>query len=424
MRARPSSCRIAVLCVVVLLAFTIAPLANAAGSPVEIKWMEWWVHEWGPDNFNNLIAGFEKANPDIKVTVVDTPYPQMSGKLDAAAAGGETYDLFGVEGSWLPGLDKLGYVEDLDPWLAKHKDFADNLLPTARRKINGRTLSFCLYMIPYQFAYNVDQFAAAGLRPPTNWDEFIQVEKKLRNPGANKYGMSMPLADGGFALTRYFGFRLAQEGGQFLDASGRAVFNSPQGVAALTWWKNFYQMGLVVPGSFGEDQARMLEYIASGQVASIIDGPFIWSKSKQIDPKIKLAYAPAWHAKTGGYLWSCSGVGMSAKSQNKDAAWKFLEYLYSPTVAVNMTKAISLPWATHAAMTSLNGSTDPMLRYIPQFANQDTAANIVLPALPDTGTLFDLFKTTFQNAVSGKTPVKEALDQAAAAWQSAIAKSK
>ncbi|HLJ61039.1 MAG TPA: sugar ABC transporter substrate-binding protein [bacterium] len=425
MRTRPALRTAVLLALASILTLSVSTFATAAGSPTEIKWMEWWVNEWGPDNFNRLIDNFQKANPDIKITVVDTPYPQMSGKLNAAAAAGENYDVFGTEGSWLPGLKKLGYVENLDPWLAKSKAFADTLLPTTLRKINGDTLSLCLYMIPYQFAYNVDQFAAAGLKPPANWDQFIDVEKKLHNQGANKYGMSMPLSDGGFAMTRYFGFRLAQEGGQLLDTTtGKVTFNSPAGVAAMTWWKNFYQMGLVVPGSFGEDQARMLEYVASGQVASIIDGPFIWSKSKQIDPKIKLAYAPAWRAKTGGYLWSCSGVAMSAKSPNKEAAWKFLQYLYSPATAVAMTKAISLPWATRAAMNSLNGSADPMLKYIPQFANQDAKANIVLPALPNTGTLFDLFKTTFQDAVSGKKPVKQALDEAAAAWQTSIDQSK
>ena len=425
MRTEPSRWIPALLVLASFLAFAVAPYAAAGPSTqVELKWLEWWVNEWGPPNHAKRIADFEKANPSIKVTVVDTPYPQMAGKLNAAAAGGENYDVFGTEGGWLSGLSKLGYVENLDPWLAKDKAFADTLTGTTLRRLGGKTLSFCLYLIPYHFAYNVDFFNKAQLKPPTSWNEFVGIEQRLRDKNAKRYGMSMPLSDGGFILTRYFGFRLAQEGGRLIDENGKVAFNSAQGVAALTWWKNFYNAGVVVPGSLGEDQTQMLEYVASGQVPTIIDGPFIWSKAKQIDPNIKLAYAPAWRATAGGYLWSCSGVGMSAKSPNKDAAWKFLQYLYSRDVSVNMTKTISLPWATKAALESLKGSTDPILKNIPDFANQDPAHNIVYPVLPEAGKLVDAFKIAFQDAVSGKKDPKQALDEAAAVWQTELDKAK
>jgi multiple sugar transport system substrate-binding protein len=423
MRTRSSLTPIALLALIVLLPFTVAPTAGAA-TQTEIKWLEWWVNEWGPANHAKLISDFEKANPSIKVTVVDTQYPQMAGKLNAAAAGNENYDVFGTEGSWLSGLNKLGYVENLGPWLAKDKDFAASLTSVTPLRLNGRTLALALYLIPYQFAYNVDTFSKMGLKPPTSWEQFVQAEARLRDKAAGKYGMSMPLSDGGFILTRYFGYRLAQEGGRLFDDSGNVVFNSPEGVAAVTWWKNFYSKGLVVPGSLGENQTQMLEFLASGQVSTIIDGPFIWSKAKQIDPTIKLAYAPAWRARTGGYFWGTSGVGMSAKSPNKEAAWAFIRYLYSKDVSINMTRTISLPWATNAAMNSLRGSSDPMLQHIPEFANQDPAHNLLEPVLPEAEKLVDALKISFQDAVTGKKDPKQALDEAAAVWQAELNRAK
>lgn len=423
MRTKSVLASMTLLAFAFIFAFNIPRFASA-GPQVEIKWLEWWVNEWGPANHAKLVSDFEKANPSIKVTVVDSQYPQMAGKLNAAAAGGESYDVFGTEGSWLSGINKLGYVENLDPWLAKDKAFADSLTSVTPLKLNGKTLALALYLIPYQFAYNVDAFTMAKLKPPTSWEEFVQVEQRLRDKAAGKYGMSMPLSDGGFILTRYFGFRLAQEGGRLFDDSGKVVFNSPQGIAAVKWWKDFYAKGLVVPGSLGENQTQMLEFLASGQVKTVIDGPFIWSKAKQIDPKIKLAYAPAWRARSGGYFWGTSGIGMSAKSPNKEAAWKFIEYLYSRDVSINMTKTISLPWATKAAMNSLTGSSDPMLKHIPEFANQDPGHNLLEPVLPEAGKLIDALKIAFQDAVTGKKDPKQALDEAAAAWQAELDKAK
>lgn len=403
---------------------TTAPTAAAAasGGKVEIKWLEWWVNEWGPDNHKKLIADFQTANPNITVTVVDVSYPQMSDKLTAAAAASDaTYDLFGTEGSWIPNMAKLGYVADLGPILKSDATFAKSLTPTTVWSYLGKTLGLALYLIPYHFAYNVDIFDKKGLKPPTNWDEFIKIEQSLLDKANNSYGMSMPLKDAGFTSSRYFSFRLAQEGGQRFDASGNVIFNSPQGVAALDWWKNFYGMNLVVPDAMGEDQTQMLEYVATEKVPTIIDGPFIWTKAKQMNKTIKLAYAPPWKAKTGGYAWASSGMGMSSKSKNPDQATTFLKYLYSDQVSTNMTKVVSLPWATNAGMASLKGSDDPILKYIPDFANQDSEHNVnALTIVPDATNLSAAFLLAFQNVLTGKQDSKTALDGAAAIWQKAI----
>lgn len=156
--------------------------SGAAFPQVEIKWLQWWVNEWGPKNHEKLITDFEAAHPNIKVTVIDVPWPDMSGKLKAAAAGGsESYDVFGIEGSWISSLVKLGYVEELDFWLARDSEFAESLTTTTPRKLFGKTYSLCLYLIPYQFAYNVDLFQKKGLKLPTNWEEFVEVERALHD---------------------------------------------------------------------------------------------------------------------------------------------------------------------------------------------------------------------------------------------------
>jgi multiple sugar transport system substrate-binding protein len=388
---------------------------------VELRWLQWWVNEWGPENHAQLIEGFEATHPNIKVTVVDVPWPDMAGKLQAAAAGGaETYDVFGTESTWLSGLDKQGFVENLDSWLEGDPEFAESLTTSTPLVLHGQTKGLCLYLIPYQFAYNVDVFEEKGLEPPTNWDEFVAVMEALRDEASGSYGMSMPLQDAGFIMTRYFGFRLAQEGGKWFDEEGNVVFNSPEGVAAMQWWKDFYDKGLVVPGSLGEDQSQMLEFVATEQVPAIIDGPFIWTKAKQLNPDIRLAYAPAWTAKTGGYSWACSGMGMAANTPHKEEAWEFIKYIYSDEVSQKMTETISLLWATDAGVAALEGSDDPLLSQVPAFANQDPEHNVTFPVLPEATKLVDAFGLAFQQVMAGEKDAQTALDEAAAVWQAEL----
>lgn len=390
------------------------------GEVVEIKWLEWWQTSW-VENQEQLIADFEATHPHIKVTIVDTPWNGMAEKLQAAAAGGgEAYDVLGMENEWIASLDKQGYLENLDPWLEQDPEFADRLLPATPMKLYGETKGLCLYLIPYQFAYNVDAFAEKGLEPPTNWEEFVQVLEALRDESTNSYGMSMPLQDASFIMTRYFPFRLAQEGGQWFDENGRVAFNSPEGVAALQWWVDFYQKGLVVPGSMGEDQNLMAEFLASEQTVATIDGPFIPETIRAINPEVKMAYAPPWHDKTGGYSWACSGISMAANSQHKEEAWEFINYLYSEKVSTEFAKKIAYVWATKAGLEWIGESDDPFLKWVPAMAEQDPEHNVVYPTLPEGEKLHDVFKQAFQEALRGEKDPQTALDEAAAIWQETL----
>jgi ABC-type glycerol-3-phosphate transport system substrate-binding protein len=422
---RPIACMLtAALLVVASAANAQSPASSApasAGEPGTITWGEWWVNEWGKDVVDGLISDFESKNPNITVNVVDFPNADGETKLSAAAQTPGQFDVYATEEAWLYGLNKLGYAENLDTWLEQDPDFANSLADLTPLKTGGDTRGLCLYLIPYQFAYNVDTFESKGLEPPTNWDEFVSVEQSLLDATNNKYGMSLALQSSAFAVLRYFDFRLAQEGGKLVDDEGNPAFNSPEGVAALEWWKKFYDMNLVVPGSMSEVEAAQLEYFATGQTASTINGPYILTQAQQTNPDINVAYAPPWKATTGGYSWACSGIAMAANSPNKDAAWKFIKYLYSDPVALKMTPLVRLPWATKAGLASLEGSDDPILKYIPQMASQDPTHNVVLPVLPEGTKLFDALGLAIQQTLNGDKDAKTALDEAAATWQQVIA---
>jgi multiple sugar transport system substrate-binding protein len=420
------------LMLVVLVFMTVqcggpAPTKQPEQAPteqvVEITYLTEEVNEWGADLHAQWIAEFEAAHPNIKVNVVNVSWDDLEEKLTSAAAGGVVYDVFFVENAWISSLVKLGYIEDLDPWLERDPDTANKIYPAGFMRLGGKTRGLCFYMIPYQFAYNESIFEEKGLQPPTNWDEFVQVEKALRDEGTNTYGISLPLQDGGYVLTRLFDYRLAQEGGQLIDKDGNVVFNSPEGVAALQWWVDFYNMGLATPGSFGENQTMAMEFFGTGQTASYIDGPFVLGKAKQMDPNIRVAYAPAWKAKTGGYSWACSGLTIAANSTHKEQAWEFFKWIYSDQVSVKWANTLSLVFATKAATASLSTSDNPMLRRIPEFS-QDETHNVSYPVLPEAEKLIDALSLAFQQALVGDKDAKTALDEAAAVWTEVLSQYK
>jgi maltose-binding protein MalE len=85
-----------------------------------------------------------------------------------------------------------------------------------------------------------------------------------------------------------------------------------------------------------------------------------------------------------------------------------------------MTKKVSLVWATKASVDSLQTTDDPVLRQVPAILNTDPQHNIIYPNLPNMEKLQDDFGQEFQAALSGQKTAKQALDDAAKVWQSAI----
>jgi multiple sugar transport system substrate-binding protein len=391
----------------------------AAQDQVTLRWLEWWEPEYGKEVMDTLTSRF-KEQTGITVERTSVPWDSMYDLLVAnAQAGTADFDVLGMEGCcFLTGIDKLGGIEPLGSYLERDKEFAQGLTSLTPIEWRGETLMLNWYIMPYSYVYNVDLFQKAGVQPPGSWGEVQTVTKAINdsNAGAQGLGAFFNESDLIYPVYYLFGSRLAQLGGSFFDESGKAVFNSEEGVAALTWWKQLYDSGVLAPGSLGITKSQLREDFAAGKVAAMWDGPFAGSIAKQISPDIKVAYAPAWRDKAGGYQWAGSGLAISANSEHKDAAWQFLKFLLSDETTAYMTKTVGIPFASKSAVASLGQSQDPILKEIPAMLNNDPEHNLFLAPTPDFEQFHRAFIEAFQQVLADNRDPKEALDEVAAFW--------
>ena len=164
--------------------------------------------------------------------------------LTNAQAGTATYDVLGMEACcFLSGIDKLGGLEDLTPYLERDPEFVERLTALTPVKWRGGVMELNWYIFPYAYVYNMDIFEQAGIEPPKNWDEMVEVTRQLNESGVVQYGFG---DSGGFihhvSYAVYAG-RLAQLGGRMLDENGRAAFNSLK-VWRRWVWKAFIDSDL------------------------------------------------------------------------------------------------------------------------------------------------------------------------------------
>ncbi|MCZ7583637.1 MAG: sugar ABC transporter substrate-binding protein [Deltaproteobacteria bacterium] len=407
-----------------VIALTL-PAASVAQEEVTLNWLEWWDPEFSVETMDQLVAGFEEMYPNIKINRTAVPWGNMYENLVTSAQSPTAmYDVVGMEWIWMTGLDKLGLFEDLGPWIAQApEEWQAQRVPGTAVQWAGMTEMIYWYILPYGLAYNIDMLEAAGVEPPTNWDDFVAAAEALRNEDAGVYGFAISAGQNNSAVYFYLADLMQQLGGHFLDEEGNPNFTSPEGVQAMEMWKEFYDAGLAVPGSLAETHTSTREYFSTGRIAMIWDGPFIGTIAHQVNPDMRVAYAPAWQNETGGYMWSGSGLAMAANSEHKEEAWLFLQYLLSPEVAVMMTEATSIPYGCNVVLDEvLATSEDPILREIPAMLTQDPEYNYFQQPIPEYETTHDTLMLAIQEILAGDKSAQEALDEAAAVWQEEIDK--
>jgi multiple sugar transport system substrate-binding protein len=121
-----------------LLAFSLAPLAAQAGQKAEVRWLQWKTTEVGEKLMNELKATFEKAHPDITLTLVDSPFTGFHDKAITLFQAQKLADVLMVQVDWVAEFADLDMLEPLDAWIAKEpKAYMDDIVPTFHQKWQG-----------------------------------------------------------------------------------------------------------------------------------------------------------------------------------------------------------------------------------------------------------------------------------------------
>ena len=83
-------------------------------------------------------AAFEKDNPDITLTLVDSPFAGFHDKAVMLFQAKKLADVLMVQVDWVAEFADLGMLEPLDDWIAKEpKAFMDNIPAPSTRSGRG-----------------------------------------------------------------------------------------------------------------------------------------------------------------------------------------------------------------------------------------------------------------------------------------------
>jgi multiple sugar transport system substrate-binding protein len=306
----------------------------------------------------------------IKVNIVEMAYGDLYTKqLQDHLTGGGSYDVITYAPAWLIDFVNAGVLEPLNPYIDQYMNKADleDYLDVYAAEGYGRLGDtwyglpddgdvFLLYYRTDLFTdpANMEEFKAEfgyDLQPPKDYKEFEEICSFFTAKyQPETYGCAFQHLEGQ-AFDWFFG-PFSGSGGQFFDpASMEPGINGPEGLQTLQNMVSITQY--MPPGVEKWGFTEVLSAWMDGKLAMIITWPPIgrWSEgvglmTKQLSwvPPTKVAGKVGYAPEPGGrpVLAGGFGLGVSPDSQNKEAAYLFIQWMNSPEISL---QRVMLPFA-------------------------------------------------------------------------------
>ncbi len=179
--------------------------------------------------------------------------------------------------------------------------------------------------------YNKDLFDAAGVAYPDvnwTWDDLLAAAEKLTVKDASGNTTQYALAAEGGKYTKW----LNQNGGGILDDyvnPSKCMLDDPKSVEAITFFADLMNNGYAMRDADLSQAGGDAAVFASDQAAMIVQNTSRVSAFNAAGKNYDVAVVPI---PAGGQRWNGAGGAawvMSSGSDNKDAAWTFMQWLQS-----------------------------------------------------------------------------------------------
>jgi multiple sugar transport system substrate-binding protein len=289
-----------------------------------------------PAPFNQLLRGFEAANPGI--TIKDEILPSSTDEQHQfyvinLEGGSSDFDVMSMDVIWVPEFAKAGWLRDISHLLGsqKRKDF----FPGPMQAVTYRDR---LYAVPWYIDagvlyYRKDLLRKYGFLPPDSWQDLVRIARYITEREHGMYGFVWQgkQYEGLVCNTlEYFW----GNGGDVLRDS-KVVIDSPENVYALGFIRDLvwnYKVSPPLVTTATEETTRHI--FGNGKAVFMRNWPYAWNlfekEGSAVKGKVGVTLLP--YFKKGLSASTLGGwqLGINAYSKHPREAEKLITYLTSP----------------------------------------------------------------------------------------------
>lgn len=339
---------------------------------------------------------FNKEHSDIQVKILGIPFDAFPDKITAAIPRGKGPDLFIFAHDRIGGWVEGGVIESIDFYLeeniqAKYVEGAYKPMEY-KGSIYGLPMSLKSVILYYNPEI-IDN-------PPKTTNEMIDIAKNHTNKEKGEYGLVYEIAN-----FYYHACWLQGMGGRIFNENNIPVLNSKPNIKSFQFAQDLFLKEEIVPPEVSNVLVTTL--FNESKAAMVISGPWFRGEIKDVPYEIALLPIISSENKRAMPFMSSEGVMMSAKSQNKEAAFEVMKFLSSEKALYIMANKGNQPVAIKSVYNKEKIKND---KYLPKFKEQIKYSK-PMPSIPQMTTVWSPATTALNSSVNGNDP-KEELDKA------------
>jgi multiple sugar transport system substrate-binding protein len=357
---------------------------------------------WAMGTEGEKLAAFAKdftaENPDSKVNVTAVPWDAAHQKIASAIAAKQTPDVSMIGTTWQGEFAKTGALDATPADLFSGDAFFPGALETT--KVNGTGYGVPWYVETRALYYRTDLAQKAGVTSaPKTWDDLTAMAKAMQSKGGAKWGIYLqPGKTGSWQTLMPFGW---SNGASIADDKSY-TFDSPQMTEALAYYQSFFTQKLS-PTDLPNGQLE--PDFGKGAIGSFVSGPWEAALVDQQGAKGKYAVVPLPAKQSSTSFIGGSNIAVFKDAKNRDAAWKFVQWLSKPEVQVKWYKTVGDLPALQSAWTDPALSGDKTLA---TFGEQLKSAKAP-PSFPTWEQVSAVLDNEVEKVVNGKEDAGAAL---------------
>lgn len=358
-----------------------------------------------------MVKVFSELFPNITIELQQIPGGEFRTKVYTMATAGTMPDVVRVWEPMVLDFGRAGQVIDLQPRIDAEPDFNPEDFIASLYDfplIGGKR-----YGIPdgwngHVAFYNKDLFDEAGVSYPTadwTWDDYVSIARQISKPDQQIWG-SDTIPIGWLHYSYKF---IWQNGGQVYNEDyTECLLDSPEAIEGLQYWADLLQEAEIMPspaqaegmGDLFQTGRVAMQRMGTWVIGPLAEGDFTWDILPEPKRKVRRT------------LVHTAFNVIPTTTTDKDAAWKWLNFVVSPEGMYLYTRENATP----APRRSVNERRPWVREGID--ANWDVVPEageygIVVPAPPNVGEVEKLQLDAFQAVYLGKQSAEEALTEIA-----------
>ncbi|NMB13374.1 MAG: extracellular solute-binding protein [Firmicutes bacterium] len=332
--------------------------------------------------YKQVIADYQKENPNVEISFLTHPLREHEQKLSAAIPSNTAADMIETTSYTMRKFVEAGLLnpnpDNIDAFLKSgaFDDFFINDLT-----IGGATYGLPLFQGRQVIFWNKAMFREAGLPgAPTTWEEVIEYAQKVAKYDENgelvRAGISLRKSGGGSGVAEKWWFWLYPAGGSIVEevAPGkwRNGYNNEAGQDALKLYIDLLHKYKVDSHRVKADS----DGFALQTHAMFTRESWVVGHMQQYAPDVEYDTAPLPVHKRAGTICNLVNMYVTKSCKNPDVAWDFLQFMFKPEYQKLLLSEVG--W-----FPCLNADYEEIFQRVPQYrAFMELPAGFELYGIP------------------------------------------